>query len=87
MHNNATTVSSGESQSITTSETTTPTMLPTMIGVNDNRPWMRPRSLLARDTIWPVGSSSWRAKSRRCSRSKIALRRSYCTSSATRPPT
>ena len=30
--------------------------------------------------------SSWDAKSSRCNRSKMALRRSYCTSSATRPP-
>ena len=40
-----------------------------------------------RDTSWPVCSSSWPAKSSRCSRSKMATRRSYWTSRLTRPPT
>ena len=80
-------MSGGESTSITTSDSTSVNTLPVASGRKLSRVWTSPRSELARDTIWPVGSWSWRAKSSRWRCSKSAVRRSCCTSNAKRPPT
>ena len=59
------TVSSGDSTSITISERNSRTTLPVASGRKLSSAWTNARSELARDTIWPVGSWSWRAKSSR----------------------
>ena len=45
------------------------------------------RSELARDTSWPVGSSSWRAKSSRCSALEDRVAQVVLHVEANRPPT
>jgi hypothetical protein len=63
----ATTVSSGDRISMMTSEMRNMRMFPLMIGRKASNPWMRLTSEFARETSWPVWSSSWRAKSSRWS--------------------
>ncbi len=71
---------------MTVSDTTNSSTFATPIGRNCRKPWTNATSDDARLTSCPVDISSWRAKSRRCSWRKIAVRRSCCTSSAMRPP-
>ena len=69
-----------------TSELTSSSTLPLTLGKKAKNPCTKVESELARETSWPVGMRSWLEKSSSMRRSYMALRRSYCTSSATRPP-
>ena len=57
-----------------------------MIGRKLKKPWTSAESEFARATSCPVGIRSRFAKSIVCRWSYMALRRSYCTASASRPP-
>jgi hypothetical protein len=61
-------------------------MLLLMIGKKLSSPWTSVESELARATSCPVGMRPRLSKSSDCRWSCMSLRRSYWTSSATRPP-
>ena len=71
---------------MTASDSTSIKMLPVMIGRKLSSPWTSMESELALATSCPVGMRSRLAKSSRSRCSCMALRSSYCTSRATRPP-
>ncbi len=78
-------VSSGDSQSIATIEMTNSSALPVSAGMKASRPCTRLTSLIERLTTCPVSSASCAAPSSRCRAVKMSPRRSYCTSSESRP--
>ncbi len=82
----ATTVSSGESVSITASEMTNSSRLPSVIGAMASSPWTIVMSDVARLITCPVLSSSCRRPSSLDSASNTSMRRSCWTSRASRPP-
>ena len=82
----ATTVSSGDRNSMMMIETTKSSALPMVIGRNDSSPWIMLMSEIDRLTSWPVWISSCRAPSSRDSAPSISVRRSCCTSRDSLPP-
>jgi hypothetical protein len=82
----ATTVSSGDNHNIAATEATSSTRYPVTNGTIDSSPCTCCRSLIARETTWPVRRLSCLGPSRRCTEANTARRRSCWTSSASRPP-
>ncbi len=82
----ATRVSGRDSHAMITREMTKSRTFPMVIGSMKSSPWMSWRSLVARPTTCPVDSSSCRRPSSRVIVSYIPVRRSCCTSRASRPP-
>ena len=79
-------VSSGESATMMQMDSTNSMRLPSVIGTMDKMDCTMFRSEMDRPTNCPLWISSWRAPSSRDSESKSSVRRSCCTSSASRPP-
>ena len=82
----ATTVSSGDRNSMMTIDTTNSSTLPSAMGSSDSSDWIMLMSEIDRLTSCPVWISSCRAPSSRDSAPSISVRRSCCTSRDSRPP-
>ncbi len=82
----ATRVNMGDSHNMAPSAASANTTVPIDSGTIISRPCTTCRSVIERDTIWPVRSVSCLAPSSRCTAANTCWRRSCWTSRASRPP-